>query len=57
MEYTVTVFEREGEVQVCLSACGLSVSIDLDEAAVRLLHERLGSAILRMPFSAPEHTS
>ena len=57
MEYTVTVFEREGEVQVCLSARGLSVSIDLDEAAVRLLHERLGSAILRMPFSAPEHTS
>lgn len=57
MEYTVTVFERDGEVQVCISGRGLSLSVDLDEATVRSLHQRLGDAILRMPFSVPEHTS
>lgn len=57
MEYTVTVFEREGEVQVCVSGPGLSLTFDLDEHAVRCLHERLGAAILRMPFTPMEHTS
>lgn len=57
MEYTVTVFERTGEVQVCVSGRGLSLTLDLDEQAVRILHERLGAAILRMPFTPMEHTS
>lgn len=57
MEHTVTVFEREGEVQMCISGPGLSLTLDLDEQAVRRLHERLGAAILRMPFTTMEHTS
>lgn len=57
MEYTVTVFERKGEVQVCVSGRGLSLTLDLDEQAVRILHERLGASILRMPFTPMEHTS